>query len=84
VGAAFCPAFFEETVELAQKIALSGRPITRVKGIKRLFLIPLSDGVKDRVPETMPLVWIGVVKQVVKLWMTKKTLSITLEENGEK
>ena len=41
-----------------------------VKGISRLFFLPLFDAIKGMVPETMHSVWIGVVRQVVKLWMT--------------
>jgi hypothetical protein len=60
----------EETAEFAQKAAESGKSVMGVKGISRLFFLPLFDAIKGMVPETMHSVWIGVVRQVVKLWMT--------------
>ena len=60
----------EETAELAKKAAESGKTVMGVKGISRLFFLPIFDAIKGMVPETMHSVWIGVVRQVVKLWMT--------------
>jgi hypothetical protein len=57
-------------MELAKRAVDSGKSVFGIKGISRLFFLPLFDSIKGMVPETMHSIWIGVVKQVVKLWMT--------------